>query len=224
MDEKQLNGPYLWSFWFTNNTSSTIEINWEKSYLTSLKGTQRKVYHGDMKSIPSGLQQNTSVNAKLKVGDAVVPKESVTTSHHKGEYNERGEWVEAWNEITGFQLFYGEDFPPDYTFETLKSACEGKTFSFHLALILNGAAKNFDFAFKVKSIEKTTAESNPLLDLMNEKPAAQITVGTRVKGNWKNQGNFFPGKVKEIKGNEYFIEYDDGDTEWTTIDKLQIIN
>ena len=224
MDEKQLCGPYLWSFWITNNTSAKLEINWENSYLTSLKGTQRKVYHGDMKSIPSGPQKNTSVGAKTRVGDAVVPKESVTTTRHNGEYNDRGEWVEPWNEITGYQVFYGEDFPNDYTYETLKAACEGKSFTLHLALMVNGAAKNYDFKFKVISVDKTTAESNPLLDVLNQKPATEITVGTRVKGNWHNQGILYLGKVIEINGDQYHIEYDDGDKEWTTIDKLQIAN
>lgn len=216
MTENQLTGPYQWSFWFTNNTASNIEINWEKSYITSFKGTQRKVYHGALESVSSTPQENTIVPAKSKVGDAVVPKGSVTTAHHAGEYNDQGEWVNEWNEITGYQLFYGEDFPADYTYETVKASCVGKDFKLHLVCVVNGSEKNYDFTFKVTSIDKATSADNPLLDAMNEKAPTEIVVGTRVKGNFKNQGIFYPGKIIEINGDQYHIEYDDGDKEWTT--------
>lgn len=220
MDEKQLSGPYQLAFWVTNNTSSNIEINWEKSYLTSLNGTQRKVYHGEIKTVSSAPQRNSVITSKSKIGDAVIPTESITTMHHNGEYNEYGEWVEPWNEITGYQLFYGDDFPGEFDYESIKANCEGKSFKLHLAMVVSGAAKNYDFAFKVASIEMSTSEENPLLDVLNENPSKTIEVGSRVKGNWHNEGLFYPGTVTQIQGDQYYVEYDDGDTEWTTLDKL----
>ena len=170
MDEKQLNGPYNWAFWITNNTSAPIQINWDKSYMTSLAGTQRSVYHGELKSISSGPQKNTVIAAKQKAGDALVPKESVVTSRHDAHYDDYGNWKEAWNEITGFQVFFGEDFPSDYTYETVKPACEGKQFKVHLAIMTGGALKNYDFTFKVNSIDKNTStEPNPIMDALNQK-------------------------------------------------------
>lgn len=169
MDEKELTGPYNWAFWITNNTGASISINWENSYVTSLTGKQRAVYHSDMKSTSSAPQKNTLIAAKQKVGDAVIPKESVVTTHHEGHWDDYGKWVEPWNEITSYQMFFGDDFPADRTYETVKPACEGKTFKMHLALVVGGAPKNYDFTFKVAGIDKSTStESNPLTDALNQ--------------------------------------------------------
>jgi hypothetical protein len=148
MDEKQLTGPYNWAFWITNNTASNIEVNWEKSYITSLEGKQRSVYHGDMKSTSSSAQKNTVIAAKKRVGDALVPKESVVTARHDGHYDDNGKWVEPWNEITSYQVFFAEDFPADRKYETVKPACEGKQFQVRLAIVSGGALKNYDLKHK----------------------------------------------------------------------------
>ena len=60
------------------------------------------------------------------------------------------------------------------------------------------------------------------LDAVNAKDQKkELKVGSKVKGNWHNQGLFYAGTVTEIKDGQYYILYDDGDKEWTTIDKLQ---
>lgn len=222
MDEKQLEGPYLWSFWFTNNLNSNIEINWEKSFITSTKGTNRKVYHGDMKSISSLLQKNTIVQPKQKIGDAVVPKESVKLSHHKGYYNDNGQWVEPWDEISDFSVFYGDDFPNEFNYENVKKNIVGKSFILHLSLVVKGVEKNYDFKFLIKNIDKDTSAENPLLDIMNSKPNTNIEVGSKINGNWKGQGIYYSGTVMKIEGDKYYIKYDDGDEEWTTKENLKI--
>lgn len=50
---------------------------------------------------------------------------------------------------------------------------------------------------------------------------SSFNVGDRVQGNWKGQGKYYPGKIAKIAGGRYYIEYDDGDVEWTTADKLK---
>jgi hypothetical protein len=169
MDEKQLSGPYNLAFWITNTTASNFSINWENSYITSLSGKERPVYHGELKSISSAAQKNTLITAKQKVGDAVVPKESVITARHDGYWDDYGKWVDPWNEITGYQLFFGDDFPAERTYETVKSQCEGKTFKLHLVFVTGGTAKSYDFTFRVESIVKSaSSEPNPLADLINQ--------------------------------------------------------
>jgi hypothetical protein len=237
-DQQAIYGPDTWAFSITNNGASNIEINWDGSYLTSFKGVQRKIHHGDLSSVSSSSTKNTVLAAKSKIQEEVVPREGVRTTHHPAKYNEKGEWVNAWNQIEGFQVFYGDDFPAESSYESLKTACEGKTFSLNLALVANGANKNYTFSFKVKSIDKNVSEDNPFMDAMNGKTDTKNTngegvksaesinvkfpLGTSVKANWKNQGIFYPGKIGEIKDDQYYILYDDGGKEWTTADKIKL--
>lgn len=39
--------------------------------------------------------------------------------------------------------------------------------------------------------------------------------GTRVECNWKQQGEWYPGKIASVRGAEVAIHYDDGDKETT---------
>ena len=41
-------------------------------------------------------------------------------------------------------------------------------------------------------------------------------VGDAVEGNWKGGGTWYPGKIGKVEGERYYIEYNDGDVEWTT--------
>ncbi len=45
--------------------------------------------------------------------------------------------------------------------------------------------------------------------------------GDRVLGNWEGRGKYYPGKIAGIMDDQYFIQYDDGDTEWTTAKYLK---
>lgn len=52
--------------------------------------------------------------------------------------------------------------------------------------------------------------------------AAEITAenvgqGTRVWGNWRGGGTYYPGTIGRRDGDAIFIAYDDGDTETTTM-------
>lgn len=40
--------------------------------------------------------------------------------------------------------------------------------------------------------------------------------GDKIEGNWRGNGRWYPGTIEEVKGDQYFIKYNDGDTEWTT--------
>src|SRR5262249_18517903 len=42
----------------------------------------------------------------------------------------------------------------------------------------------------------------------------QIPVGLRVLGRWRMGGQFYPGTVTEVRGEQVHIQYDDGDREW----------
>jgi hypothetical protein len=43
----------------------------------------------------------------------------------------------------------------------------------------------------------------------------QIPLGLRVLGRWKMGGQYYPGTVTEVRGEQIHIQYDDGDREWT---------
>jgi hypothetical protein len=50
----------------------------------------------------------------------------------------------------------------------------------------------------------------------------EILVGLPVLARWKMGGQFFPGRVTEVRGERIHIQYDDGDREWTTAAALAL--
>ena len=42
------------------------------------------------------------------------------------------------------------------------------------------------------------------------------SVSFKVSCNWKGGGTYYPGTIAKFEDGKYFIQYDDGDTEWTT--------
>jgi hypothetical protein len=58
----------------------------------------------------------------------------------------------------------------------------------------------------------TTAEILPLA----------IGVGSRVWGRFKGGPYYYPGRVTQSQGDAIHIEYDDGDTEWTTVHMVRV--
>ena len=52
--------------------------------------------------------------------------------------------------------------------------------------------------------------------------AENIEIGDRVYGNWKGQGYYYPGRIAGRRGDRIYIQYDDGDREWTTIGRVRV--
>lgn len=52
--------------------------------------------------------------------------------------------------------------------------------------------------------------------------AEDLTVGSRIFGNWERRGLYYPGKITARRGNEITILYDDGDRETTTIAVVRV--
>lgn len=50
----------------------------------------------------------------------------------------------------------------------------------------------------------------------------ELTVGTIVHGRFQAGEAYFPGTITELRGNAIFIEYQDGDSEWTTAAMIRI--
>ena len=48
------------------------------------------------------------------------------------------------------------------------------------------------------------------------------TFGDRVEGNWLGKGKYYKGRIADRKGKNVRIEYDDGDVENTTIDRVRV--
>jgi hypothetical protein len=51
--------------------------------------------------------------------------------------------------------------------------------------------------------------------------AAALQVGDRVEGNWKGLGRYYPGQITQKKSDNIHVQYDDGDQEWTTLDRVR---
>ena len=52
--------------------------------------------------------------------------------------------------------------------------------------------------------------------------AEDLKVGDRVLANWKNQGQYYPGRITRRDGQTIDVLYDDGDRETTTIDAVRV--
>ena len=50
-----------------------------------------------------------------------------------------------------------------------------------------------------------------------------IKVGSRVFGNWKNGGHYYPGRITRRNGVNIHISYDDGDQEDTTVSAVRVL-
>ena len=50
-----------------------------------------------------------------------------------------------------------------------------------------------------------------------------LKAGTSVEANWLMGGVYYTGSIAERIGDAIFIEYDDGDREWTTISAVRMI-
>lgn len=44
-----------------------------------------------------------------------------------------------------------------------------------------------------------------------------LDIGDRVHCRWKGGPVYYPGRIAQKDGGKIYIEYDDGDVEWTTI-------
>lgn len=63
---------------------------------------------------------------------------------------------------------------------------------------------------------------SPPAATMKEQPLATFKEGDIVEGNFRGSGHFYPGKVTSMSTDgRYHIAYDDGDTEYTTADRLR---
>jgi hypothetical protein len=49
-----------------------------------------------------------------------------------------------------------------------------------------------------------------------------IEVGGRVYCRWKGDPYYFPGRIARKEGEKIYVQYDDGDTEWTTISFVRV--
>jgi len=57
----------------------------------------------------------------------------------------------------------------------------------------------------------------------NELMPLRVDIGTRVNARWKNGKIYYWGKIGKINNDgQIYIEYDDGDKEWTTIKVIRI--
>jgi hypothetical protein len=58
----------------------------------------------------------------------------------------------------------------------------------------------------------TTADVMPLA----------VGVGWRVFGRWRGDRFYYPGRITEQRGEAIHIDYDDGDSEWTTVSMVRV--
>jgi hypothetical protein len=49
-----------------------------------------------------------------------------------------------------------------------------------------------------------------------------IEVGDRVHGRWNGGPIYYAGRVAQQEGEKIYIEYEDGDEEWTTISSVRV--
>ena len=49
-----------------------------------------------------------------------------------------------------------------------------------------------------------------------------IGVGTQVQCSWEGAGVYYPGTIMQRNGNAIFVQYDDGDEEYTTIAHIRV--
>lgn len=49
-----------------------------------------------------------------------------------------------------------------------------------------------------------------------------IEPGDKVFCRWKGGQYYFPGRVGRMDGEKIYVEYDDGDKEWTTISYIRV--
>ncbi len=48
-----------------------------------------------------------------------------------------------------------------------------------------------------------------------------IGVGSRVYVRWRGGESYYPGRVGMVDGNAFFVQYDDGDEEWSSVSAMR---
>lgn len=73
-----------------------------------------------------------------------------------------------------------------------------------------------------KSWIRGEAETLPVAtDVSPDAFVKEFKTGDKVLGNWKGEGTWYPGTIKEITEYFYLISYDDGDQEWVVFDMIK---
>lgn len=50
--------------------------------------------------------------------------------------------------------------------------------------------------------------------------SSQFNIGDKIQARWKGGPAWYSGTIQDIQNGKYFIKYDDGDEEWTTVDLI----
>ncbi len=51
----------------------------------------------------------------------------------------------------------------------------------------------------------------------------EFEIGDKVRARWLGGSTWFNGAIRDFKNGRYFIQYDDGDEEWTTAGFIQLL-
>jgi len=73
------------------------------------------------------------------------------------------------------------------------------------------------FAERATDLGAAPTNSRPAPVWQGQGPGHALSVGDRVRGNWRGRGRLYPGRVTSAEGEVIHIAYDDGDQELTTI-------
>ncbi|MEM7102733.1 MAG: hypothetical protein AAF502_06310 [Bacteroidota bacterium] len=60
--------------------------------------------------------------------------------------------------------------------------------------------------------------------LKTENDTPELDIGDKVRARWLKSSTWYNGKIGDYKDGQYFIKYDDGDEEWTTIEYIELLN
>jgi hypothetical protein len=54
------------------------------------------------------------------------------------------------------------------------------------------------------------------------RPLQIVRVGSRIQCRWQGGSNYYPGVITQMRGDQIFVQYDDGDSEWNTIGMIMV--
>jgi hypothetical protein len=54
------------------------------------------------------------------------------------------------------------------------------------------------------------------------RPLPMLAAGSKVHCRWQGGTEFYPGTITQLNGEQIFVQYDDGDSEWTVLGMIAV--
>jgi len=153
-------------FKIRNKSGKLLAVDWSKCYVTSFTGARHAVMHDDygtLENIPA-VEKPSEVPAGAELTFSLFSRDGIVSTFHAAHW-EGSKWIEKYNEILNYMLFYGSDLPAPLIhgtseadqakdLESMRKNVVGKSFRVGIALTQGGKVSVVEFTVRIDGLDK----------------------------------------------------------------------